>query len=71
MLLEPTRHERGDEGGDAPRDVRPLTGAGAGPSPTGSVSVTAGETGGFQGWCRDANPTITWNASDAVSVQLQ
>ena len=43
----------------------------AAPSPTGSVSVTAGETWVFQGWYRDANPTITSNFTDAVSVQFQ
>lgn len=41
------------------------------PGPTGSVSVTAGETWVFQGWYRDANPTITSNFTDAVSVQFQ
>lgn len=38
------------------------------PQPTGFVAVVMGETWSFQCWYRDANPTITSNFSDAVSV---
>ena len=38
------------------------------PQPMGSVAVQAGETWSFQAWFRDANPTVTSNFSDGVSV---
>ena len=41
------------------------------PQPTGSVSVIGGQTWNFQAWYRDANPTVTSNFTDAVSVSFQ
>lgn len=38
------------------------------PTPTGFASAMAGETRDFQLWHRDANPTVTSNFTDAVSV---
>lgn len=38
------------------------------PQPTGFVSVLPGETWTFQCWHRDANPGLTSNFSNAVSV---
>jgi hypothetical protein len=40
------------------------------PQPTGFVMVQPGETWSFQCWYRDANPNVTSNFSDAVSVTL-
>ena len=41
------------------------------PTPTGLVTVAAGETWNFQAWYRDANPNITSNLTDGVSVTFQ
>ena len=41
---------------------------GAIPTPTGFVPVLPGETWNFQAWHRDANPLVTSNFTDAVSV---
>jgi len=38
------------------------------PTPTGSVSVQAGQTWRFQLWYRDANPTVTSNFSDGLAI---
>ena len=38
------------------------------PTPTGSVSVLAGETWNFQAWYRDLHPGPTSNFTDALSV---
>jgi len=38
------------------------------PTPTGLVSVAAGQTWNFQCWYRDANPTVTSNFSDGLAV---
>ncbi|QDV07415.1 hypothetical protein Poly30_29390 [Planctomycetes bacterium Poly30] len=38
------------------------------PTPTGFVPVMVGETWSFQGWYRDANPGLTSNFTDAVTV---
>ena len=41
------------------------------PQPMGAVAVAAGETWHFQAWYRDANPTVTSNFTDGVSVAFQ
>jgi hypothetical protein len=41
------------------------------PTPTGLVQALPGETWNFQAWHRDANPTLTSNFTDAVSVTFQ
>lgn len=41
------------------------------PTPTGSVSILAGQTWNFQAWYRDVNPTATTNFTDAVSIDFQ
>ncbi len=41
------------------------------PSPSGTVSVMAGETRAFQCWYRDQNPTSTSNFSSAVQITFQ
>ena len=41
------------------------------PTPTGFVSAAPGETWYFQAWYRDANPNITSNLTDGVSVTFQ
>ncbi len=41
------------------------------PQPTATVAVMAGETWNFQSWYRDANPGVTSNFTDAVSVTFQ
>jgi hypothetical protein len=38
------------------------------PQPTGSVPAMAGDTWNWQYWYRDANPTVTSNFSNALSV---
>lgn len=38
------------------------------PTPTGLVPAQPGETWNFQAWFRDANPGVTSNLTDAVSV---
>ncbi len=44
---------------------------GSTPTPNGPVAVTAGQTWNFQCWHRDANPMITSNFTDAVSILFQ
>lgn len=39
--------------------------------PTGPVAVLPGDTWHFQAWHRDANPTVTSNLTDAVSLTFQ
>ena len=41
------------------------------PQPSGNVAVQPGETWNFQAWHRDANPTVTSNFTDALSVMFQ
>ncbi|MEZ6018417.1 MAG: hypothetical protein R3F49_25200 [Planctomycetota bacterium] len=41
------------------------------PQPFGSAAVQPGETWNFQAWHRDANPALTSNFTDAVSVMFQ
>jgi hypothetical protein len=41
------------------------------PQPSGNVAVQPGETWNFQAWHRDANPTVTSNFTDALSVTFQ
>jgi probable HAF family extracellular repeat protein len=41
------------------------------PQPFGNVAAQPGETWHFQAWHRDANPTLTSNFTDAVSVTFQ
>ncbi|MGD2018056.1 MAG: hypothetical protein PVJ89_08075 [Planctomycetota bacterium] len=41
------------------------------PTPTGLVTVTAGQTRFFQGWYRDANPTVTSNFTSGLEVTFQ
>jgi hypothetical protein len=41
------------------------------PTPTGAVSIMAGQTWRFQCWYRDANPTATSNFSDAIALTFQ
>jgi uncharacterized membrane protein len=41
------------------------------PQPNGPVSVLGGQTWNFQAWYRDANPTVTSNFTDAVSISYQ
>jgi probable HAF family extracellular repeat protein len=41
------------------------------PTPFGSVAVQPGDAWHFQAWHRDANPTLTSNFTDAVSVTFQ
>ncbi|MEM6674734.1 MAG: hypothetical protein AAF726_17945 [Planctomycetota bacterium] len=38
------------------------------PQATGTVAAVAGDTWNFQAWFRDANPSITSNFSDALSI---
>ena len=38
------------------------------PTPTGSVGLQPGQTWNFQAWYRDANPIVTSNFTDGVSV---
>ena len=44
---------------------------GALPGPTGSSAAVAGNTANFQAWHRDANPTVTSNFSDGITVTWQ
>jgi hypothetical protein len=41
------------------------------PTPTGALGVTPGVTWSFQAWFRDANPTVTSDFTDAVSITFQ
>ena len=41
------------------------------PTPSGSVSILAGETWNFTAWYRDVNPMPTTNFTDAVSIDFQ
>jgi hypothetical protein len=41
------------------------------PQPTGPVAVLAGESWSFQAWHRDANPLVTSNFTDAVTVLFE
>jgi DNA-binding beta-propeller fold protein YncE len=41
------------------------------PTPTGAVSILAGQTWRYQCWYRDLNPTITSNFSDAIVLTFQ
>ncbi|MEC8512116.1 MAG: hypothetical protein VX015_08220, partial [Planctomycetota bacterium] len=41
------------------------------PTPMGSAQALPGETWNFQAWYRDANPTVTSNFTDAVSITFQ
>ena len=41
------------------------------PLPTGAVNAQAGETWHFQAWYRDANPMLTSNFTDGISVTLR
>jgi hypothetical protein len=41
------------------------------PQPTGPVVVLAGESWSFQAWHRDANPTVTSNFTEAVTVLFE
>ena len=41
------------------------------PQPTGTASAVAGQTWNFQAWYRDANPTLTSNFTDAVSLTFE
>jgi hypothetical protein len=41
------------------------------PSPTGFVQVGVGETWNFQAWFRDANPGVTSNFTDGLSITFQ
>lgn len=38
------------------------------PQPSGPVQVLPGDTWNFQAWHRDANPTVTSNFTDAISI---
>lgn len=40
------------------------------PTPTGPRSVLSGELWRFQAWYRDANPTVTSNLTDAITVRF-
>ena len=41
------------------------------PTPIGFTAAQPGDTWNFQAWYRDANPTVTSNFTDAVSVTFQ
>lgn len=41
------------------------------PGPTGSSAAVAGNTANFQAWHRDANPTVTSNFSDGITIIWQ
>ena len=41
------------------------------PTPSGFTAVVPGQTWNFQAWYRDANPTVTSNFTDAVSITFQ
>jgi hypothetical protein len=41
------------------------------PQALGPVSVMGGETWNFQAWYRDANPSVTSNFTDALSISFQ
>lgn len=41
------------------------------PTPTGLVAVAAGETRFFQGWYRDANPSVTSNFTASLQLTFQ
>ena len=41
------------------------------PQALGPVSVMSGETWNFQAWYRDANPSVTSNLTDALSISFQ
>jgi hypothetical protein len=41
------------------------------PTPTGLVIVAAGQTWHFQCWYRDANPNVTSNFSNGLSITFQ
>ena len=41
------------------------------PTPTGIISVTAGQTWYYQAWYRDGNPVPTSNFTDAVALTYQ
>ncbi|MEM9800098.1 MAG: vanadium-dependent haloperoxidase [Planctomycetota bacterium] len=41
------------------------------PQPTGNVAILPGDTWSFQAWHRDANPNLTSNFTDTVSVTFE